>query len=322
MVLDLSVIYVSYNTRELLLHSLDLVVEGLQHAAQGGRLSLDARAISRGYEIIVVDNASSDGSAAAVRRYFPEVRLVQNEFNRGFAAANNQAIEVSQGRYLLFLNPDTLVRGNTTTELIRFMDRYPRAGVVTCRLLNPDGSLQHSGFRFPSLWMTFFDLFPTSHRLRNSRLNGRYPLKAYLGAFEIDHPLGAFMLVRREVIDRVGPFSEDYFMYCEEIDWCIRIKRDRWRIFCQPQAEAVHLGGQSTRQLPDQMFTELFRSRLILFRKFYNPFYQVVAKAIIALGLWWEYSRWFRSYLEGRVPREQFLSHRDACRQVFALLWR
>lgn len=320
--LDLTVIIVSFNTRDLLLQCLDTVVDSLERAAQGGRLSLDARAISRGYEIIVVDNASSDGSSSAVRRHYPEVRVIENEFNRGFAAANNQAIEVSQGRYLLFLNPDTQVRGNAVTDLVRFLDRYPRAGVVTCKLLNPDGSLQHSAFHFPSLWMAFFDFFPLSYRLLNSRLNGRYPLRAYRSAFEIDHPLGACMLVRREVIERVGAFSEDYYMYCEEIDWCFRIKQDRWRIFCDPQAEILHLGGQSTEQLPDQMFVELFRSRLTLFRTYYNPLYRVAAKVIIALGLWWKYGRAASEYLKGATSQERFLSHRKACLQVFSLLWR
>jgi len=320
-VLDLSIILVSYNTRDLLLQCIDFVIGSLERAAQGGRFSLDARSISRGYEIIVVDNASDDGSAAAMRRYFPGVHIIQNEFNRGFAAANNQAIEMSQGRHLLFLNPDTQVSESAIPELVRFLDRHPRAGVVTGKLLNLDGSMQHSGFHFPTLWMAFLDFFPLSYRLTNSSLNGRYSAWSYRAPFEIDHPLGACMLVRREVIERVGAFSEDYFMYCEEIDWCIRIKRDRWRIFCQPRAEIMHLGGQSTHQDAERMFVELFRARLTLFRKYYSPFYRVAVKLIIALGLWWEYSLWFQRYLRGEVPKQQYAARQQACRQVFSLLW-
>lgn len=318
--LDLSVIIVSYNTRNLLLQCLESVGVSMERAVGGGRLSLDARAVSRGYEIIVVDNASTDGSAAAVRRTFPNVRLIENEFNRGFAAANNQAIEVSQGQYLLFLNPDTQVLGAAITELIRFLDRYPRAGVVTGKLLNSDGSLQHSAFRFPTLWMALFDLIPPGRRLLNSRLNGRYPARAYRAPFEIAHPLGACMMVRREVVDRVGPFSEEFFLYCEEIDWCIRIKRDRWRLFCQPQAEILHHGSQSTSQAPDRSFVELFRSRLTLFRKYYNPFYRVAARVIIALGLWWQYGLLAQRYLTGQVSTSQFRARRAAFLQVFSLL--
>lgn len=319
-VYDLSIIVVSYNTRDLVLQCLESVQQSLAQLGERGRFSVDARAISRGYEIIVVDNASGDGTGAAVLEKFPEVRLIENEFNLGFAAANNQAIEVSRGRYLLFLNPDTIVRGNALTELVRFMDRYPRVGMASAKLLNLDGSLQHGAFRFPNLWMAFLDFFPLSHRLLNGAINGRYPPKAYQHPFEIDHPLGACMMVRREVIQRVGSFSEDYFMYCEEIDWCIRIKRDHWRIFCVPTAEIVHLGGQSTRQIPDQMFVELFRSRLTLFRKYYNPFYRVAVKLIIALGLLREHGRWLAGYLRGEVPRQRFQARQQACRQVLALL--
>ena len=224
---DVSIIIVSYNTRDLVLQCIASVIECMEQVVAGGRLSVDARAISRGYEIIVVDNASTDSSAATILRRFPEVRLIANDFNRGFAAANNQAIAVSQGRFLFFLNPDTLVRQNAITELMRFLNRYPRVGVATGKLINPDGSLQHSAFHFPSLWMELLDHFPFSQRLVNSALNGRYSRLDYRRPFEIDHPLGACMMVRREVVGRVGAFSEDFFLYCEEIDWCMRIKQRR-----------------------------------------------------------------------------------------------
>ncbi len=317
---DLSIVVVSYNTRDLLLQCLESVLESLELAQAGGRLSMDARAISRGYEVIVVDNASTDGSAQAVRRFFPEVRLVENEFNRGFGSANNQAIAISQGRRLLFLNPDVQVQGNAITEMLRFLDRYPRTGMVTCRLKYPDGSFQDSAFRFPTLWMVLLDLFPLHPRLVRSGLNGRYPLNAYRRPFEIDHPLGACMLVRREMIDRVGAFDEAYFMYCEELDWCMRARRDRWRVFCVPQAEMVHHGGSSTAQLPDQMFVELFRSRLRFFSRYYNPFFKVAAKAIMAAGLWWEHSRWLQQYLRNEITEERFQERRSALGMVLTLL--
>lgn len=314
---DLSVIIVSYNTRDHLLRCVDSVIVSLEKADVAGR---DARIIGKGYEIIVVDNASEDGSVAALQHYFPEVGIVQNEVNRGFAAACNQGMRVSRGRLTLLLNPDTYIIDRAILELMRFLDQHPRAGVVTGKLLNADGSLQHSAFRFPGLWSTLLDFFPVSYRLSQSKLNGRYPLSAYRASFEIDHPLGACMLVRREAVERVGPLSEDFFMYGEEVDWCLRIKQDNWRIYCQPQAEIVHLGGQSTGQQPDRMYVELFRSRLILFRKHYNPFFRVAAKAIIGLGMWWEFSKVHQRYLAGRVSRDRYLNRRNACRQVFSLL--
>ena len=317
---DLSIIVVSYNTRDLLLQCLESVLESLEQVQAGGRLSMDARAIGRGYEVIVVDNASTDGSAQAVRRFFPEVRLIENEFNRGFGAANNQAIAVSQGRRLLFLNPDVRAQGNAITELLRFLDRYPRTGMATSRLKYPDGSFQDSAFRFPSLWMVFLDLFPLHPTLARSSLNGRYPPSAYRRPFEIDHPLGACMMVRREMIERIGGFDEAYFMYCEEVDWCMRARHDRWRIFCVPEAEMVHHGGGSTAHLPDEMFVELFRSRLRLFGRYYNPFFKVAAKAVMAAGLWWEHGRWLRRYLHGEVTEERFQDRRWALSQALTLL--
>ena len=319
--LDLSVIVVSYNTKDLLLQCLQSVIDSLEDALTAGRSSIDARSISHGYEVLVVDNASADGSAFAVGRRFPEVRLIENEFNRGFAAANNQAIEISQGRRILYLNPDTVVHGNAITELMRFLDRYPRTAAVTGKLFYANGDFQHSAFHFPGLWMTFLDLFPLHHRLQHSRLNGRYSPQDYLRRpFEIDYPLGACMMMRREALDRVGPFSEDFFMYCEEIDWCLRAKRDRWLVYCQPAAEITHYGGQSTAQLPDMMFVELYRSRLRLFKKYYNPFYRVVAKGVIALGLWWEHGRALQRYLNGEITPLQYVARQHACRRVFGLL--
>ncbi|MSQ10161.1 MAG: glycosyltransferase family 2 protein [Dehalococcoidia bacterium] len=317
---DVSIIIVSYNTKDLLLGCLDSVFLTLQQATGAGRMSLDARSLSRGYEVIVVDNASADGSAAAVQQHFPEAHLIDNEFNRGFAAANNQALAVAQGRYLLLLNPDTVVKDGAIPELVRFMDRFPRCGMATCKLLNLDETQQHSAFKFPTLWMTFLDFFPLHGHLLNSRLNGRYRLKDYRRTFEIDHPLGACMMVRREVIERVGALSEEYFMYCEEIDWCFRIKRDNWRIYCVPTAEIYHLGGQSTRQVADRMYVELFRSRLTLFRKYYNPVFQVLSKLLIGAGLWTEYARWLGAYLKGQVSAERLQGRRQALKQIVGML--
>lgn len=318
--MDLSIIIVSFNTRELLLRCLASIFETLERAVKAGPLSVENRAISRGYEVIIVDNGSTDGSGAAVAKEYPQVRLIENEFNQGFAAANNQGMRVSRGRYLLLLNPDTEVQEGAVVELVRFLNRHPRVGMVTSSLRNPDGSFQHSAFRFPTLWMTFFDCFPVGSRLLHSRLNGRYGQATYHRPFEIDHPLGACMVVRRDVAHRVGMLSEDYFMYCEEVDWCLRIKRDGWQIFCEPQAKVVHHGGASTRQLPDRMFVELHRSRMTLFRKHYNPFFRIAARAITAAGLIWEYGRWAGRYARGEVPWERYEGRRRACLQVAGLL--
>lgn len=255
------------------------------------------------YEVLVADNGSTDGSAAMVKADFPRVRLFENTANRGFAAANNQLIWPSQGRYILLLNPDTIILDDALPQLVAFMDAHPQAAVATAQLLNPDGTLQHCAFRFPTLWMVFFDFFPLHHRLLHSRLNGRYPLEASV-PYEIDHPLGACLVVRREAVHRVGLLDEAFFMYAEEVDWCFRFKKAGWRIYCLPQAHLVHYGGQSTQQRSHQMFVELHRSRFHLFRKHYSGLFRWAARWIVRLGVAWEGARIRRRYHQGRLDRK------------------
>lgn len=289
--LDLSVVIVSFNTRHHLEACLASLFTSLRPPASSiqaevGSTEPSSRAQAEGLaEVFVADNASTDGSADMVRERFPQVHLIENRENLGFAAANNQAIRQSQGRYILLLNPDTIVRGDAVAALIDFMEANPQAGVAGAKLLYPDGRLQHSAFAFPTLPMAFFDFFPLNHRLINSRLNGRYPRHWYDRPFPIDHPLGACFMVRREVIDQVGLFDERFFIYCEEIDWCIRIKEAGWQIYCVPAAEVVHHAAQSTGQFRDQMFVQLWKSRYQLFAKHYGLFYQRAVRWIVRLGL-------------------------------------
>jgi N-acetylglucosaminyl-diphospho-decaprenol L-rhamnosyltransferase len=213
---DLAVIIVSWNVKELLAHCLASLFEGL--AGSG----LDA-------EVWVVDNASHDGSAEMVRQQFPRVRLIASQENLGFAGGNNRALRAvgfqppnlptfqpsNFPRYVLLLNPDTEVRADAVATMVRFMDGTPLAGVCGARLVYGDGSFQHSAFGFPGLAQIALDFFPLHWRLTESRLNGRYPRRLYEGGtpFEIDHPLGAAMMLRREVILGTGLFDEGYRMY-------------------------------------------------------------------------------------------------------------
>ena len=274
--MDLSVVVVSYNVRDLLADCLQSVQQGADGA----------------YEV-VVDNASADGSAQMVVERFPDVQVVANHENRGFAAATNQGIRLTHGACVLLLNPDTRVLGRAVGDLVAFMARTPRAGMVGPQLVYADGSFQHSAFRFPSLPQIFLDFFPLHHRLLDSRLNGRYPRRWYQKGepFAIDHPLGAAMLVRREAMEQVGLLDEGFFMYCEEVDWAMRMHRAGWGIYTLPQARIVHYAGQSTRQFRDRMFVELWRSRERLFRKHYSPLFRRAAHLLIRIGLWRERQR-------------------------------
>lgn len=277
--MDLGIVVVSYNTRQLAHNCLASVFDALQHE----RLSA---------QVWVVDNASSDGSAEMVLRDHPQVSLIASPENIGFAGGTNLGLAAIERvpdtpRHVLLLNPDTLVRPNALTEMVSFLDAEPAAGAVGAQLFYGDGSFQHGAFRFPTLWMAFFDFWTINHRLTNSRLNGRYPRQQYDAGrpFPIDHPLGAALMIRHETLTRVGPLDEGYFMYCEEIDWCIRAKRAGWGIYCVPSAQIVHLAGQSTSQFREQMFVALWRSRLRLFEKHYGRAYNAAVRLILRAGI-------------------------------------
>jgi N-acetylglucosaminyl-diphospho-decaprenol L-rhamnosyltransferase len=270
---DVAVVVVSFNTKELLRRCLDSLTASLS------RESLPS------WTIVVVDNGSSDGSADLVRTNFPEVRLIALEENRGFAGANNVALRAVEASFVLLLNPDTEVLGDAPGALVRFLKANPSVGLAGGRLFNPDLSFQHSCFRFPTLAMTFLDFYPINHRLTNSRLNGRFPRSAYSRPFSIDHPLGACMIVRREVVERVGAFDEGFFMYCEEVDWCFRIRQAGWDIRYCPTAQVVHHVAASTRQVAGPMLIQLHRSRDRLFRKHYPPGFAWLAHQIVRLGM-------------------------------------
>jgi len=313
---DLSIVIVSYNTRQLLKECLDSVYASLAESTLTS-------------EVIVVDNASHDGSAAMARKHFPQVRLIANEDNRGFAAANNQALRAlgygigdtphpSPSEYMMLLNPDTIVGRIALTTLIRFMDENPQAGACGARLLHSDGSFQHSAFAFPTLFQIFLDFFPVNYRLTDSRLNGRYPRRLYQASepFPIDHPLGAALIVRREAIEQVGLLDERFFIYCEEIDWCLRIKASGWGIWCVPEAEIVHHVARSTGQFRDEMFAALWKSRYQLFEKHYSRLFQWMARRIVRLGLWAEVQRARAAARRREITESELTSRLAAYRRV------
>lgn len=304
MKLDLAVVIVSWNVRELLEACLASVYTSLE----GSDLAS---------EIWVVDNASIDSSVEKVRVHFPQAKLIANETNAGFAAANNQALRAMgfptprhpplSPRYVFLLNPDTVVVSDALTTMVRFLDENPHVGIAGAKLLYPDGRLQHSAFTFPTLAQVLFDFFPIHHRLLESRLNGRYPRRLYRRGepFPIDHPLGAAMMARGKAIEQVGLLDERFRIYCEEIDWCMRMKRASWGIYCVPRAEVVHYVAKSTEQVRHEMFVELWRSRYRLFEKHYSRFYRWAVHHIVRLGLWWKARGARAAYQQGETSEAE-----------------
>lgn len=255
--MDLSVCIVNWNARELLRQCLRSVC-----STADGILC----------EVLVVDNASTDGSSEMVRREAPAARLFANEANAGFAAGSNLAIRSSTGRYVLLLNSDTVMMPGTLRAMMEFLDRHPRAGVVGCKLLNPDGSVQLSYRKFPSLTWEYFRIILLSKVYRHIKpLRG--PLDAVVhaessgGCRSVDWVSGACLMTRREVLDQVGLLDERFFMFCEEIDWCYRAKRAGWEIHYLPDACVIHYGGGSSKRQRLRTYWMLAKSSYHYFRK-------------------------------------------------------
>jgi N-acetylglucosaminyl-diphospho-decaprenol L-rhamnosyltransferase len=281
----LAVIVVTWNVRDMALDCLRSVFDDFDRTrAQGS--------------VWVVDNASTDETAEAIRAAFPpadtpNLAVLTPGENLGFAGANNLALRrigFPDGGdlpdYVLLLNPDTYVRAGAFQALIDGMERTG-AGLAGARLSYDDGAFQHGAFGYPGLMQLIVELFPVPGRLVESRLNGRYPREWYEAdePFEIGHPLGAVFMLRREAIQRTGLFDERFEMYCEEIDWAMRIRAAGWPVVCVPSAEIVHYAGQSSAQARPRTIVSLWTSRLLLYRKHYGAPKNLLARWIIRAGM-------------------------------------
>ncbi len=233
--MDLSVVLLSYNTKDLTEQALRTVVD----ASAGLEV-----------EIFVVDNASHDGSADMVAEKFPQVKLLRNDQNVGFAAGNNVALRQVVGRHVLLLNTDTIVRQDTLRTLVEFLDLHPDVGAVGCKILNPDGSLQYDCKRgFPTPMAAVYKLTGLSRLFPKSRRFARYDM-TYVDeneTAEVDALSGSCTMVRKETMDQVGLLDEDYFMYGEDLDWYFRIHKAGWKIYYLPTTEIIHFRGESGR---------------------------------------------------------------------------
>jgi GT2 family glycosyltransferase len=234
--MNLSVIIVNYNVRQFLENALT----SIQRAMSG----IDG-------EIIVVDNASTDNSADMVRKKFPDVSLITNQKNVGFARGNNVALEQASGEYLLLINPDTVVQEDTFRVMLRFFSSHPDAGLAGCKILNPDGTFQLPCRRsFPTPWVAFTKVFGLSTLLPKSRLFGKYNL-TYLDpnqSYPVDAVSGSFMMIRRETYEKVGGLDESFFMYGEDLDWCYRVGEAGVLVYYVHETTIIHFKGESTKR--------------------------------------------------------------------------
>jgi len=251
---EISVIILNWNTRDLLAQCLDSIE---QHKAA---LQL---------EIIVVDNASTDGSQAMLHEKYPQVQLIANSQNVGFAKGNNQAMQVARGNYFLLWNSDAFATPGALQALLCLAEKEPKAGIIGAQLRNVDNSFQASFTPFPNQWQEFLILTGLGRTL----LGHAYPSlgpEEEKGPQIVDYVEGACLLVRREAYQEVGGLDEGYFMYAEEVDWCYTMVKHGWQIWYQPEAKVIHLGGASSTGRRTHREADLYRSRIRFFRKHYG----------------------------------------------------
>ena len=277
--IDISIITISFNTKSLLKNCLRAAL-------------LECRGLSS--EIIVVDNASMDGSADMVASEFPDVRLIRNDVNLGFAAANNMAFDAAKGRYLVLLNSDAFLQPGALATLLRHMEENPKIGIGGARLTGPDGSWQPSAYSFPSLVTELISMMWLSERFPQSRIIKRLD-RMWADANQpgfVDWVPGACAIIRREALEKIGKFDEKYFMYCEEVDLCRRMKNGGFLAYYWPDASAIHLCGKSAETIKNQemcghqLILWQTRSRLIYYRKHHGYITTWLVKEIESFWHW------------------------------------
>jgi N-acetylglucosaminyl-diphospho-decaprenol L-rhamnosyltransferase len=274
--MDISIIIVSWNVHDLLRKCLLSLKQQTEALSRVCRLSS---------EILIVDNASSDGTVEMLRAEFPDARVIANAENTGFTRANNQALAVAQGRYLFLLNPDTELRAGALQTLYDYAEAHPRVGIIGPQLFYGDGSLQSSRRRFPTLATAFLESTKLQQWFpRNRTLTHYYMLDTRDDVTqEVDWINGSAMFVRRAMYDQVGGLDEGFFMYSEELDWCYRTKRAGWQIVYLPTAQVTHYEGKSSEQVVAQRDIYFHSSKVRFFRKTRGAFVAEILRAFLLL---------------------------------------
>ena len=261
---DLSIIILTHNTRDLLHACLKSIKENTKEIR---------------FEIIVVDNASSDGTMEMMKSEFPEVMYIYNNRNIGFTKGNNQGIRKSTGRYILLLNSDTEIIDSALEKMVQFMDRTPDCGIMGCKLLNPDGSVQYSCRRFPSYQTAFFNRYSLLTRLfPRNRFSQSYLMSSidHSNTREVDWVSGAALLARRKAFEEIGILDERFIIYSEDVDWCYRMHEAGWKVYFFPEARIYHYIGKGTSQ---HLFRFILIRHISMYR-FYRKHYSRSIKSI------------------------------------------
>ena len=275
--MKLSIVIVNYNVKAFLQQALESILKATK--------SIET-------EIFVVDNHSVDGSIEMLLTQFPQINLIQNQDNLGFAKANNQAIKESSGEYLWLLNPDTLVQGDTPEKLIQVMEADQKIGLLGCKILNDDGSLQLACRRsFPTPWVAFTKLIGLGKIFPKSKWFGRYNM-THLDpdeAYEVEAISGSCMFIRRTALDEVGTLDETFFMYGEDLDWCFRFGQSGWKVYYTPSTSIIHYKGESSKVALWDTNTHFYRAMDIFSRKHFKSSSRFPIHWVLRIGILFRY---------------------------------
>jgi N-acetylglucosaminyl-diphospho-decaprenol L-rhamnosyltransferase len=278
--MDLSIVILNYNTREHLRTCLESLWAEGSTSVSGGAIEA---------EVFVVDNASVDGSAEMVTADFPWVTLVRSPRNGGFAYGNNQALQRAVGDAILVLNPDTLVPRGGIAQLMAKLAQHPEAGVIGPKLLKPDGSIHLACRRsFPTPSVAFYRLSGLSRLFPRSPRFGRYNL-TFVNPdrpIEVDSVCGACLLVRRTVVERVGLLDERFFMYGEDLDWCLRTRQAGWTVRYEPSIVVQHQHGAASRKRAVRTTYHFFRAMDLFYRKHYVDRYHPLVTGMVRTAIY------------------------------------
>jgi GT2 family glycosyltransferase len=252
------------------------------------------------FDVWVVDNNSMDTSIPMMRQNFPQVNLIENKENLGFAKANNQAIARCIGNYILLLNPDTLILQNALEKMVEFMDGNPTVGICGCKVLNEDGTFQLACRRtIPTPGVAFFRLTGLSTLFPRNKIMAKYNL-TYIDPDErqeVDAVSGAFLMIRRELVEDIGLLDERFFMYGEELDWCLRAKKAEWTVMYYPDAEIIHYKGECSKFNHRKAAFEFYRSMYLFHKKHFAENYNPILNIFIYVGILLKALTSWRSFL-------------------------
>lgn len=269
--MNLSVIIVNWNTKKLLQNCLSSIYK-----------------FTKGinFEVIVVDNGSSDGSVNMLKDNYPQVKIIHNEDNRGYAKANNQGLKIAKGKYFLLLNSDTYLVENSLKKIKDEADKYPESGIISPLLLNKDKSIQQSVGFFPNLpqvffWMMFIDDLPFGSMLHPYHVDHD---SFYKMQQEIDWGTGAALLVTKEVYKKVGGLDEAIFMYGEDVEWCFRVKKANFKVLFNPNTKIIHIGGGSAKQIRTSAFIGEFKGLIYFYKKNKSALALQILIALLKIG--------------------------------------